>query len=203
MTSILKTLLLLGLLFTPLTAWAIGQPSTSFFVKGLNHPLMVPAHLIALFALSLLLGQQGWRAARVVIPVFIIALSSALVMTRYQTATWDAELTLLPIAALTGILVVLKWKLPILLPLCIAILVAVVIGMDSSVPRIPGLQSAKIYAHLAGSGVIVSGLLIIVSAIAFFLRNLLAGVILRVLGAWATAGAILVVTLLMVTPVTP
>jgi len=124
-------------------------------------------------------------------------------MTRYQTASWNAELVLLPLAAITGILVVLKWELPVMIPVCIAILVAIVIGMDSSVPRIPGLQSAKIYAHLTGSGIFVSAIMATISAIALLLRNLLAGVILRVLGAWSTAGAILVVTLLLVAMPTP
>ena len=75
--------------------------------------------------------------------------------------------------------------------------------MDSTVPRIPGLQPAKIYAHLTGSGLFATGLLVIISGIALALRNLLDGVILRILGAWSTAGAVLVVTLLMVAEITP
>ena len=187
----------------PASALAIGGVSTSFFMKGLYHPMMVPAHLIALFSLGLLLGQQSWQTARLVLPVFIVIVAAALVMTRYQTATWNAELVLLPLAAITGILVIFKFKLTVWFPLIIATMAAVVIGMDSVVPRIPGLQSAKIYAHLTGSGVFASALLISISLIALTLRNLLDGIILRILGAWSTAGAILVVTLLMVADITP
>ena len=182
----------------PASAWAIGGVSTSFFEKGFYHPMMVPAHLTALFSLGLLLGQQGWQSIKLVLPAFIITLGIALIMTRYQSASWNAELVLLPLAAITGLLVIFKFKLPVTLPLIIALLIAVVIGMDSEVPRIPGLQSAKIYAHLSGSAVFVAGLVVIITSIAFVLRNLLEGIILRILGAWSTAGAVLVVTLLLV-----
>ena len=187
----------------PATALAIGSPSTSFFMKGLYHPMMVPAHLVMLFALGLLPGQQGWQTFRIVVPAFVLVLVTALLITRYQTAAWNAELVLLPLAAITGLLVIFKWNWSLFVPLTIAVLVAIVIGMDSVVPRIPGLQVAKIYAHLSGSAVFASALLIIISVIALALRNLLDGVILRILGAWSTAGAILVVTLLLVADVTP
>jgi len=192
-------LVLIGLLL-PVSAWAA---STSFFMKGFYHPMMVPAHIIVLFSLGLLLGQQGWRTIRVVLPAYVLVLIASLIMTRYQTAAWNAELVLLPLAAVTGLLVVFKWNLSILLPLVIAIVAAVVIGMDSTVPRIPGLQAAKIYSHLIGSGVFASAVLAIISLIALALRGLLEGVILRILGAWSTAGAVLVVTLLLVPDVNP
>lgn len=185
------------------TAWAIGGISTSFFMKGFYHPMMLPAHMIALFSLGLLLGQQGWQTLRIVILTFALVLATALILTLYQKATWDAELVLLPLAAITGILVIFKFNLSTWIPLIIAVIAALVIGMDSVVPRIPGLQPAKIYAHLTGSGLFATGLLVILSGIALALRKLLDGVILRILGAWSTAGAVLVVTLLMVADVNP
>jgi urease accessory protein len=186
-----------------MNAWAIGSPSTSFFMKGFYHPMMVPAHLIVLFALGLLSGQQGRKTIRFVLPAFIIVLLASLIMTRYQSPPWNAEWVLLPLAGITGILIVFKWDMVIILSLMIACLAAVVIGMDSAVPRIPGLQSAKIYAHLAGSSVFSSLLLLVISLIALTLRNVLDGVILRILGAWSTAGAVLVITLLFVTNLNP
>ena len=165
--------------------------------------MMLPAHMIALFSLGLLLGQQGWQTLRIVILTFALVLATALIMTLYQKATWDAELVLLPLAAITGILVIFKFNLSTWVPLIIAVIAALVIGMDSVVPRIPGLQPAKIYAHLTGSGLFATGLLVILSGIALALRKLLDGVILRILGAWSTAGAVLVVTLLMVADVNP
>ena len=93
------------------TAWSIGGPSTSFFMKGFYHPMMIPAHMIVLFSLGLLLGQQGWQTQRIVIPAFTLVLAAALIMTRYQTATWNAELVILPLAAITGILVIFKLNL--------------------------------------------------------------------------------------------
>ncbi len=181
-------------LVTPLTAHAAGA---NFFVKGLMHPMVIPTQLIAVFALGLLLGQQGWKHIRIVLPVFLIVISAALIMTRYQSASWTPEMVLLPLATVTGLLLTLKQQWFVLISLIAAIVIAVVIGMDSSVPMIPGLQTRKIYASLAGTGLSVFGLLMLVTLIAFALRNLLQGIILRILGAWSAAGAILVLTLLL------
>lgn len=198
-----KLLIVLIAFLLPINAWAIGSPNTSFFMKGLYHPMMVPAHLIELLALGLLSGQQGRKTIRFVLPAFIVVLLASLIMTRYQSPPWNAEWVLLPLAAVTGILIIFKLDVAIIVSLVIACMTAVVIGMDSAVPRIPGLQSAKIYAHLAGSGVFSSLLLLIISLIALTLRNVLDGVTLRILGAWSTAGAVLVITLLFVTNLNP
>lgn len=187
-------LLLVVCWILPVTAFAAG---TNFFMQGLSHPLMIPAQLIVTFSLGLLLGQQGWKHLRVVLPLFVVVLAAALVMTRYQSASWNSESILLPLAAITGVLVILKLQLPVIVTAFLAIAAAFVIGMDSAVPMIPGLQVRKIYANLAGSGVSVFGILLIISVIAWSVRNLLQGIALRVLGAWATAGAVLVLALLL------
>ena len=181
-------------LFSPLAAHAAGA---NFFEKGLMHPMTVPIHLIAVFALGLLLGQQGWRVIRIVLPAFLVAIGAALVLTRYHSASWDPELILLPTAAITGLLLTLKKQWFIIIPLVLAIVIAAVIGFDSSVPMIPGLQVRKIYASLAGTGIAIFGLLLIVTLIAYALRNLIHGIVLRILGAWSAAGAVLVLALLL------
>ena len=183
-------------LIAPASAWAIGGASTNFFMQGLNHPMMIPGHLIVVFALGLLLGQQGWSQTRVVLPTFIVVFCGALLMTRIQSVSLNTEMALLPLAGLMGILLTLKRQLPLILPLTIAVIAAAVIGMDSSVPQIPGLQARKIYAHLSGSAVSISALFMVVTLIALALRNVLQGVVLRILGAWCTAGALLVLALL-------
>lgn len=187
-------LFLTMLWFTPNGAYAAGA---NFFLQGLSHPMMVPAQLIATFSLGLLIGQQGWSHLRIVLPVFLLALVVGLIATRYQTISWNSEMILLPLAALTGLLATLKRQLPIVITLLAAIIAAFVIGMDSAVPMIPGLQVRKIYASLAGSGLSIFGMLLLISLIAMLLRNVLQGVVLRVLGAWSTAGAALVLALLL------
>ena len=195
MTKQVMARLLLVVCWTlPMGAYAAG---TNFFMQGLSHPMMVPAQLIVTFSLGLLIGQQGWRHLRLVLPLFAIALAGALIMTRYQSASWNSEMILLPLAAIAGLLVIFRLQLPIVITLAIAIAAAIVIGMDSAVPMIPGLQVRKIYANLAGSGVSVFGILLLISLIAWALRNVIQGIVLRVLGAWATAGAVLVLALLL------
>ncbi len=176
----------------PATTFAAG---TNFFVQGLSHPLTVPTQLVAIFSLGLLIGQQGWKHLTRVLPAFVVALAAGLVMTRYQSASWNSEMMLLPLAAIGGLLVMLKWQLPVGVTFTIAVITAVIVGMDSAVPVIPGLQVRKIYANLAGSGLTICGILLLISLIATLLRNVLQGVPLRILGAWATAGAVLVLTL--------
>ncbi|PWQ97807.1 HupE/UreJ family protein [Leucothrix pacifica] len=178
----------------PVVSFAAG---TNFFIQGLSHPLMVPAHLIVTFSLGLLLGQQGWKHMGIVLPFFILVIGASLVMTRHYNPSWNSEAILLPLAAITGVLVILKLQLHWIITVVLAAAAAVVIGLDSAVPMIPGLQARKIYASLAGSGLTVFGLLLVISVIAWSLRNLLQGIVLRVLGAWATAGAVLVLTLLL------
>lgn len=187
-------LLLTMLWFAPSGVHAAG---TNFFMQGLSHPMMVPAQLIVTFSLGALIGQQGWGHLRIVLPVFLVALAGGLIMTRYQTASWNSEMVLLPLAAVTGLLVTLKRQLPIIITIILAIVAAIVIGMDSAVPMIPGLQVRKIYASLAGSGISIFGILLLISLIAMMLRNVFQGVVLRVLGAWSTAGAVLVLALLL------
>lgn len=187
-------LLLIAIWLIPANAVAAG---TNFFVQGLSHPMMVPAQLIVTFALGLLIGQQGWAQLRWALPTFAIALITGLMATRYLPTSSDSEIILLPLAAMTGLLVILKRQLPIIITLLLAIVAACVIGMDSAVPMIPGLQERKIYASLAGSGLSVFGIILLISLMAMALRNVLQGIVLRVLGAWATAGAALVLALLL------
>ncbi|RVU84264.1 hypothetical protein EOL70_12315 [Leucothrix sargassi] len=194
MKQLIKLITVGFFMLSPLAAQAAGA---NFFEKGLLHPLAVPTHLIAIFAVGLLLGQQGLRCLSIGLPTFLVALAAALVMTRYQSASWDPEMILLPLSAITGLLLTLRRQWYLALSLIIAVVVAVVIGMDSSVPMIPGLQTRKIYASLAGTGVTVSGLLFVVTLIAYALRNLIHGIIIRILGAWAAAGAVLVLALLL------
>ncbi|PWQ94413.1 hypothetical protein [Leucothrix pacifica] len=181
-------------LFYPFIAYAAG---VNFFAKGLMHPIVVPTQLISVFALGLLLGQQGWKHIRIVLPVFLVGIGAALIMTRYQSVSWNPEMILLPVAAVTGLLLTLKSQWHMALTLLTALVVALVIGMDSSVPMIPGLQTRKIYAHLAGTGISIFSLLVFITLISHALRNLVSGIILRVLGAWSAAGAVLVLTLLL------
>jgi len=133
----------------------------------------------------------------IVLPFFILVIGASLVMTRHYNPSWNSEAILLPLAAITGVLVILKLQLHWIITVVLAAAAAVVIGLDSAVPMIPGLQARKIYASLAGSGLTVFGILLVISVIAWSLRNLLQGIVLRVLGAWATAGAVLVLTLLL------
>ena len=81
---------------------------------GLLHPLVVPAHVLAVAALALLIGQQGWR--RNVPIAFSVAVLIGLGAIAMAYVPKFAEETLLAFAAITGLLVALSRRLPRLRP---------------------------------------------------------------------------------------
>nr|CAA6802721.1 MAG: Unknown protein [uncultured Thiotrichaceae bacterium] len=166
-----------------------------FFMKGVVHPLVTPEHLIVLVALGLLVGQQGWKHARVTLPVFVVMAFVGVALTLFVILRMEFYMGLLAIALVVGTLVVLRLDLPLLLLLVLTMVGAVVVGLDTDVPRIPGLRGMKVHVLLGGAALSSSLVVLISSVIGLSLRNVLEGIPVRVLGAWITAGAVLVLAL--------
>ncbi len=170
---------------------------TSFFWQGFLHPLLVPSHFIVLIALGLLTGQQGGRALKLALPAFALLVMDGLVLTRFYVPGWNNELVLLILAALLGVLCALQLRLSILLVLLAAAVAGLVIGLDSGVTLIPGMKPAKTYLALAGTGVGAILTLTVCTLLGFYLHKLWQGIGVRVLGAWVTAGSVMVLALLL------
>lgn len=166
-----------------------------FFWQGLVHPLLMPSHLIVLIALGLLAGQQGWAHVKTVVPLFVLAVFCGVGLTLVLTLRLEFDLWLLVMALVTGALIILRLELPVWLLWVLVIAAAVVIGLDSAAPRVPGLRGVKVQAFLAGTALSASSVVIISSLTGLALRNVLEGIPVRVLGAWITAGALLVLAL--------
>lgn len=171
---------------------------TDFFIQGVLHPLFMPAHLILLLALGLLAGQQGGANVIRVCVALMLSVALACASTLQWRLSVDFEAALLLCAMVAGVLVVLRLELSrwwlVLLALCAGIL----IGLDSAAPRVPGLRGHKVHALLVGTALSASVITTICALFAFIVRNLLEGIVIRVLGAWITAGAILVLALYFV-----
>jgi urease accessory protein len=168
---------------------------SDFFWQGLVHPLLMPAHLIVLIALGLLAGQQGGAQLKGVLPVFMATVFGGVGLTLLQAWRLDFESWLLVLALIMGVLIILRLQLSVWLLVVLAIPAALLVGLDSAAPRIPGLRGVKVYALLAGSALSASLVVIVSSLPGLLLRQVLEGIPVRVLGAWITAGAALVLAL--------
>lgn len=168
-----------------------------FFWQGCLHPLIVPAHLMVLLALGLLLGQQDKSLLRTGLISFLVSLSLALVLTRVLPRIQHSDLSLLVLALSLGSLVILKLHLNLALMLTLSVMTGGLIGLDSAITALPGLDKSKIYLQLLGTGLSATLILSLLALLSFYLNKLLAGIAVRVIGAWVTAGSLMVLALLL------
>lgn len=171
---------------------------TNFFIQGMGTPWQIPAHIVVLVGLGLLLGQQGFAAVRAGLLVFVLSVLIGLGLIRVPALTWDGSMVLLTLAGVTGILLALRLELPLWLGAVLTGVGGVLIGMGSAPLMIPGLNALKIYTELAGTAVSTSVTLLALALLASLLRTLLNGIVLRVLGSWVAASALMVLALLFV-----
>ncbi|MFZ1386688.1 MAG: hypothetical protein WBP46_10120 [Thiolinea sp.] len=166
-----------------------------FFWQGCLHPLIVPAHLMVLLALGLLLGQQDKSLLRTGLISFLVSLSLALVLTRVLPRIQHSDLSLLVLALSLGSLVILKLRLNLALVLTLSVMTGGLIGLDSAITALPGLDKNKIYLQLLGTGLSATLILSLLALLSFYLNKLFAGIAVRVIGAWVTAGSLMVLAL--------
>ncbi|MFZ1342022.1 HupE/UreJ family protein [Thiothrix eikelboomii] len=169
----------------------------SFFWQGCLHPLSVPGHLLVLLALGLLLGQQDKFSLRSSLGLFVLSLVLALVLTPLLPPLQYNEFILLLLAFILSLLVIIKLPLPLGLVLCLSVSTALLLGLDSRAPRLPGLAVSKIYLHALGTSLSASLILTLLASLSFYLNKLLAGIAVRIIGAWIAASSLMVLALLI------
>lgn len=152
---------------------------------------------MVLLALGLLLGQQDKSLLRTGLINFLLSLSLALVLTRVLPRTQHSDLSLLGLALSLGSLVILKLHLNLALMLTLSVMTGGLIGLDSAITALPGLDKSKIYLQLLGTGLSATLILSLLALLSFYLNKLLAGIAVRVIGAWVTAGSLMVLALLL------
>ena len=160
------------------------------FVVGLLHPLLVPTHLMAVLALTLLIGQQNWGygvpaiyAAAVLVGLGAIAM--AYVPTR-------AEQGLLASAASAGALVALARPLPRAMGWLVAAASGLALALDSP-PEAIALQDANL--TLLGTAISAIVVLVFLLLMISRLHRAWQGIGTRIVGSWIAASAILVLAL--------
>jgi len=167
-------------------------PGIGGFYNGLLHPLLVPAHLLALVALGLWLGQQPLPRIERALLSFSLLLLAGLVVAAF-TPPRDGRTSLLLACALgLGLLVAAARSLPRYAAAAVAGLVGLLVGLDSA-PDAAAMRARLIV--LAGVGVGVHLLLLNVVALTSYAQKPWLKVGVRVLGSWSAASALMVLAL--------
>lgn len=169
------------------------MPGIGHFYGGLLHPVIVPSHLLALVSLGLLLGQRGLLVMRTAYPCFLVALLLGLAIAALSPATaFGAETSLLAIACACGIAVALRFSVHTMLLAPLVILTAMTLGADSGVSD---LDRRETFGAMLGAGLGACVLLIVVAGLAEMPRREWQRVLVRVIGSWCAASALLVLAL--------
>jgi len=168
-------------------------PGIGGFYNGLLHPLLVPAHLLALVGLGLWLGQQPLPLIESALLSFSLLLLAGLGLAVFTPPGGGAQTSLVLGCALgVGLLVAAARPLPRYATAAIAGLIALLVGLDSA-PEAAATGTRLIV--LAGVGVGVHLLLLNVVALTSYAQKPWLKIGVRVLGSWSAASALMVLAL--------
>lgn len=161
------------------------------FYGGVLHPWVVPAHLLALIATGLYVGQRGWGDVVRTLPIFIAACAVGLGLA-HPGVEAIARIALLTGAAVIGVLVAADLRVP---P-GVGILLLTAIGFIVAVDSAPEAQAgAGRFAALAGTCIGVSAVFVWISGPVTCLVRPWQRIGVRVAGSWISACALLVLAL--------
>jgi len=162
------------------------------FYGGLLHPVLVPAHALALVGLGLLAGQQEPRHRAAVLMIFAAGLLAAVIAIVAAVAAAAAAKVVLATAGVAGILVALAQPVPKLLTGLLAAMAGAALELDS-VPQEISMQTTLI--ALAGTAIGAHLVLLLVAEVAAGRRRPWQRIGMRILGSWIGASAALVLAL--------
>jgi hydrogenase/urease accessory protein HupE len=167
------------------------------FYNGMLHPVLVPAHLLALLGVGLLIGRQPPAALQPAALSFLAAITLGLLGAGLGWSA-DAETLLLAGAAVCGLLLAWSSPLPAWVGSASGIALGFAIGTDSG----QGISETQaVAAALTGTGVSVYLLFLYALATADTLRKRhWQQVAVRIAGSWIAASAILVLALTVIKP---
>ena len=167
-------------------------PGIGGFAGGLLHPLLVPAHTLALIALGLLAGGFSIRAQILLLAIFAIAACVSFAFIAMAYSATQAETLILCLGAAIG-LVLAAGLLP---PLPIAAGVTAVASgalMFDSVP--PVLSASETALSLTGAAMAAMALATMSAWLSGALPRRIREMAIRIAGSWIAASAIMVLAL--------
>lgn len=181
-----------GLLLVPGAALAHGSGTgMAGFYNGFIHPLVEPAHLIALIAFMLLIGQQGIEATHPSLLALSIASGVGLLIAGLGWPM-NTDVALLACAAMIGIATALARPLPRATYVIAATLIGLGIGVASAPdgPR-DGAMIVTMFGTWAGASIWATNGASIVDA----LKAPWVLILVRVVASWMAACAVLFLAL--------
>jgi len=167
-------------------------PGIGGFSGGLLHPVLVPAHVLALTGLALLIGQQSPRRRAWLFATLAFALAAGIAVIVSAFAVTDADGAVLGVAAAAGIAVAVARPSSVLVSLPLIAVAGAAIELDS-VPEEISMRAT--FLALIGTAI---GVLLVVALLAELtvrLRRDWQRVGVRIVGSWVAASAILVLAL--------
>ena len=179
--------LAVAFLAVPETASAHAVFGVTGFSGGLLHALVVPSHVLAIVALALLIGQQGW--GRGVMAAYVVAVLAGLGAIAAAVVPMLAEQALLVLAMIVGLLVALARPLPPALGALLAAAAGLALALDSP-PEAITLSEANLALIGTGLGAAIA-LLVLVQGTSRLRRDW-QRIGARIVGSWIAASAILV-----------
>lgn len=160
--------------------------------NGLLHPVLVPAHLLMLIAMGLFLGQQGPKKNERALAAYLVSTLLGLVVAGFDPGV-QAELFILGLTAVVGLLVAVKPSLAVLWSAILAALAGFSLGLDSAQESLVGKDKMVM---LFGSGVAIYLITLYPMALAAHFNKLeWHRIAVRVVGSWIAASALLVLAL--------
>jgi hydrogenase/urease accessory protein HupE len=164
------------------------------FYNGMLHPYLVPGHLLVLLALGLMIGQHAPGSSRYGLPTFVAAFLASIVALSWLPIAPLPEALLLVVSLLAGLMVAVSATPGRILPILLAVVAGIVLGMNSSPEGVPPGQTG-----LALAGTVSGAVLAIVYAggLSAWLTRFPSWppIAVRVLGSWTSACAFLVLVL--------
>jgi urease accessory protein len=165
------------------------------FYNGLLHPVLVPAHLLALIAVGLLIGQHAPRSSRTSLAVFGVAVASALAVAAFAAPIVPQWLALV-VALAGGLAVAASWSGGWALPVLLALLGGAFVGLDSAPD---GIEAQQTWLALSGTALGAGLIVIYFGGLAAWLDRPWQKIAVRALGSWIAACALLVLSLDLMT----
>lgn len=187
-------LLMLWVLLAVMPSTALAHApieGVNHFFNGVLHPIVVPAHIILLVGVGLLIGRQGSEAISRVMPVFMITVILGVLL-----SMWSISFNLIPILLIVSILLggLLVWGQPLSIRILsiVAVIAALLIGIDSPQETFSGKAR---YIALFGTAVGAYFMVVYIAGMTEIIRQWLNGVPIRVLGSWLIASSLMVLVL--------
>jgi hypothetical protein len=196
MNTVLRALLPIGLLVLATPAWAHSPiMGIGGVFGGMLHALLIPEHGLSLLALGIALGLERPAASRSGMLIFVAALVAGLAVTAFIAEPALAADVLLAATGILGLLIAAAWVPPVVAwPL--AGIAGVAFALDSR-PEVTATD--EIIRMLIGTGIGAAIALAIVAVGSTFLQGNVSRIVLRVLGSWVAAIAILDLSLRIAT----